>query len=352
VARNDSALTRQELGDPRFYPATGIAARFYGGASMALDSLRNLGLNADVTVIDLGDDPATWGVALRRPEVKDLDLCIGPFHRTAIEQLARVNSRAHIVCPVPQSNKVLLGHPRVSKVTSTRADLIKHAARYTAQRHARDNIILLKPDIGADKDVQEQMARALREALAGQPGRLRDTVLTAKPGRHGLGDLPGKLSAERLNVLVAPSEDVEFVTSLVGKLKPLAKNYRLALVGMESWLGFETVAAEDLDLLGFLFAAGSFVDYEDPRTQAFVTAFRERYGSDADEYAFLGFDVTFYYLRALMTQGTGFAERFQLVRTEPLHLGFRMARAGPENGFRNEYAVMLRQQDLRLVKAP
>jgi len=124
------------------------------------------------------------------------------------------------------------------------------------------------------------------------------------------------------------------------------------LVGLESWLGMETLAASDLDVLSFMHAAASFADYSDVHTQAFVKAFRERYKQDVDEYAFLGFDVTFYYLKALMEYGRSFPDHFAEVRTRPLQMVFRMARTGPENGYRNESAIMLQQQDLKLVKAP
>jgi len=354
IARNDSTLQATTLATegPRYYEPTRIAAQFYGGALLALDSLRAIGLNADVTVLDLGDDARSWNAAMKRPEIAGMDLFIGPFHRTAIEQLSRLNAHAHIVCPVPQTNKVILGQPAVSKVTPTRSDLLKHAARYVALRHARDNVILLRPDIAGEREMQEQMAAALQEALSAQPNRLRDSVVVARPGRRDLGDLQGKLSATQLNVIVAPSEDVELVTTLVGKLKPLAEKYRIVLVGMETWLDLGSVAASDLDLLGYTFAASTFTDLADPRVERFVTAFRERYRTDADEYAFLGFDVTFYFLTALFTQGTGFADHFDQVRTEPLHMGFRMSRTGPENGFRNEHAIMVHQRELQLHRAP
>jgi LysM repeat protein len=348
--RNDSLLAANPH-EKKLYEPTRIAAQFYAGARMALDSLEKLGLRAEVSVVDLGDEPRTWSPALRRAELAKVDLFIGPFHRTAIEQLARSNSRAHIVCPVPQTNKLLLGHPTVSKVTPTRPELIRHAGRYVAQRHAMDRIILLRPDLPAEKEAQDQMARALGDALARQSARGPDSVLVARPGRRDMGDLPGKLHAERLNVIVAPSDDVEFVSHLVNKLKPLAGKYRIKVVGLESWQDMSSVAARDLDLLGFMFPAESFTDHGDPNVQAFVHAFRARYGQDVDEYALLGFDVTFFYGLGLLQFGTAFHQHFNELRTEPLHMGFRMTRTGPEHGFRNEYAVMLEQHELQLRKA-
>jgi LysM repeat protein len=353
IARNDSVLAKASADErPAFYEPTRIAAQFYNGALLALDSLKKLDLHADVEVIDLGDDVKTWNKALRDPGIQEFDLFLGPFHRTAIEQLARINTHAHIVCPVPQSNKVILGMPTVSKVTPTRSDLVKHAARYVATHHARENIILLRPDIATEKDMQEQAHTALNEALATRSERLRDTVLTARPGRRELGDLAGKLDAARLNVIVSPSDDVEFVTTLVGKLKPLATKYRIQLVGMEAWKDMASVAATDLDLLAFTFAASSFADPLDARLRTFTHAYRDRFKTDVDDYALLGFDVTFYYLKALLAEGLTFPDHFSEVHTEPLHMGFRMTRTGPENGFRNEFAIMLQQKDLLLQKAP
>ena len=334
-----------------WYEPTRIAAQFNAGARIALDSLRNLGLNADVLVVDVGDEARTWEAALKRNDLRDVDLFIGPFHRSAIERVITLNPKAHVVCPVPQSNKVILGHPTVSKVNTGRTDLLRFTARYVAQRHGREHVVLLKPDIHADKETQEQVQRWLTEALASVPGRT-DSLPTARPGRRDLGDLPGKLRSDRLNVLVAPSDDVEYLTTLVAKLRPLASDKRILLVGLESWLGMETLAISDLDQLGFTYASATFIDPEDARVQAFANSFSERFQTQADEYALLGFDVTFQYGLALMRFGPRFADRLSEVRTEPLHMGFRMGRTGPENGLRNEYGIMLQLKDLQVVKAP
>lgn len=349
--RNDSVLASSQQGrDARFYEATRIAAQFNAGAMLALDSLKSLGLDAEVFVVDMGEDPRTWSAVMKRPDLKNVDLFIGPFHRSALEQLAKVAPSAHIVCPVPQSNKIILGNPTISKVTATRVDLIRHSARYVVQRHGRDNVIMLKPDIHADREAVDQMHRALNAALSGQAGRSGDSVLVIPTGRRDVGKLVSHFKGDRLNVVVVPSEDLEYVTNVVAILRPMASKQQIALVGLESWSSMETVAATDLGTLGFMYASASFVDYEDPNTQAFVQAFRERFKNDVDEYAFLGFDVTFYYGRMLMAHGRNFPERFASLGQQALHMDFRMARTGPENGYKNEAAVMLKQKGLKLVK--
>lgn len=352
ISRNDSVLAKGSNDGPvAYHETTRIATQFYYGALMAVDSLRAMGLNAEVDVVDMGEDVRSWNAVIKGPTIQEYDLFIGPFHRAAIEQLARANQRAHIVCPVPQNNKVILGMPTVSKVAPGRSDLLKQAARFVANRHAAANIIMLRPDIAGEKETQEQVQRALNEALIQRADRVRDSVLVAKPGKRDLGDLPGKLDANRLNVLVAPSDDVEYVTTLVSKLKPLAAKFKIRLVGSETWYSMASVAITDLELLDLTYASATFFDPNEPRTKAFTARFRDRFHVDVDEDALLGFDVTFFYLKALLTEGLAFPEHFAEIHTEPLHMGFRMTRAGAENGFRNELGIIVEQEDLRLIRA-
>lgn len=350
IDRNDSVLALAEA--KGYYSYTGIATQFYAGARMAIDSLERTGLNADVRVFDMGTDPQVWSAVLKRPEVRDVDLFLGPFHRTAIEELSRVNKHAHIVCPVQQSNKVLLGHPNVSKVVNARADQVQQLARHCAAHHALDNIVLCRPDLPAEKELQEQMARALQDALMAQPSRLPDSVVVARPGKRDITDLVERLDAARMNVVVVPSEDVESVTNIVGKLAPIAGRYRITVYGLNSWLDMGSIEPLDMDKLDLHVPASTFVDHHDPRVSRFIAMFRERFHTDPDDYAFLGFDVAMFYITALMNEGTRFSERFDRVHTQPLQMSFRMTRAGQENGFRNESGVVLEVKDLELRKAP
>lgn len=352
VSLNDSALLRDPL-QPRFHDVSRMAAAFYAGARMALDTLETEGLRADVRVKDSGETPVGWARALRNPGPAGTDLYIGPFHRGAIEQLARSRPDAHIVCPVPQSNRVILGMANVSKVSPARNDLLGVAARYATQGYAHENIVLLRPAISADKEGQEQLFRSLNTSLAEQENCLRDSVLVARPGKRDVSAVLSRLDAKRLNVIVTSCEDVEFVTSLVSSLKRQCEKYRyrIMLIGSGSWLDMETVALEDLDMLQFTFPVQGFADPADKAVRAFVNAYQERYRTDVDEYAFLGYDITRFYAKALMSGLPLTAEGLAQVPYEPLYQGFRYMSAGPENGLRNDHGIMLRQQDLQLMPA-
>ncbi|MBL7962437.1 MAG: LysM peptidoglycan-binding domain-containing protein [Flavobacteriales bacterium] len=348
--RNDSLLAA----DPQArmpLEVTEIAAQFYGGARLALDSLSDRGLRADVLVRDVGTDAKVWGPVLRDAELRRSDIFIGPFHRGAIEELARAVHGSLIVCPVPQTNKIILGRPDVCKVISARADQVQTLARHAARTHARDNLLLVRPDIFSDKEVQDQMSEALQAAYAGMPGRSADSLRTVAPGRRDITAVINALDAARMNALVVPSEDVEFVTTLVTKLALLTEKYRITVYGLSAWLDWESLDPADLDRLNTHVPRSTFVDRSDPRVIAFAQRFRDRFAADAGPYAYLGYDVTMHFLTGLMDLGGKLPDRLDRVSTQPLHMGFQLQRTGPENGFRNTSSVVVRLAGLELQRA-
>lgn len=330
---------------------TEAAVEFYAGALLALDSLKALGFNADVHTMDTGDNAAQWGPVLASDELRGMEIYIGPFHRSAIEALTRVSGGAHIVCPVPQSNKVLLGNPTVSKALSGRPDQLGTMARYIAQHHGTENIVLCFPAIYAERGIQGLMQRELNKALSGVSTQ-RDSVLTVNCGRRDVTAAIAKCVAGKTNVLVVPSEDVEFVTAAVNSLGAVAAKYDLVVFGMNAWTSMANLDVEALMKIDTHLPASSFIEYTDPAVNDFLARYRGRYHNEPGEYAFLGYDVTFYYLAALMRYGATFPQHLSELQERMLHMGFRFDKAGTENGYRNEAAMMLEYKDNGIHLAP
>ena len=351
MTKNDSALSRASAGGKTMYPATDAAVQFYAGALIALDSLAGQGLRVDLSVFEVDDAPGMWSAVQGEPGLRDAELSIGPFYRAATEQFAQRLAGTHFVCPAPLSNKVLLGHPNVSKVQSGRPDQLQQIARYVAARHAHDNIILCSPDNATDKEIRGQVQRTLDEALASQPGRLRDSVLVVNGTKNVMADVIAKLNPAQQNVVVAASEDIEFVTGLVRTLAGLAKEKRIVLIGLSAWMGMETLEAPHLEALKTCVPVSTWIDHEDPAVQRFIREYRERWTNEPQEWAFLGFDVTYFYVTALHRFGPSFPDHFAEVDTRPLHLTFRLRKTGEESGWRNETGTILRYEEAGLRKA-
>lgn len=334
---NDSTVEAQ--GGPS--PITEAAIEFRAGLGLALDTLRKMGLNADVHVFDTGVEPAQWNPLFRSDDVRGMDLYVGPFHRSAVEAMVRAAGGAPVICPVQQSNKVLLGNPTVSKAVGSRTDRIKLMARYIAVKHARDNVLLVKPDIYSERalaQLMEDELKALLPPVAGMPG---DSLQVVACERRNVENVLKQLDPTRRNIVVVPSEDVELVTTVVNKLSAKADKTPITVYGLNTWMDMPSLDISALVKLNVHLPANSFIDRSNSAVNDFVAKYRAKYNNEPGEYAFLGYDVALYYISALMQFGDHFPVHYALVQASPLHMGFRMVKLGPENGWSNGSAVML-----------
>ena len=132
------------------------------------------------------------------------------------------------------------------------------------------------------------------------------------------------------------------------RLEPLAEDKRIVVFGTNAWMNMEPLEAPKLEKLKVALPASTFIDHTAPAVQHFVQAYRDRYNNEPGDYAFLGFDVTYFYLRGLMAFGRALPEHFAEVDARPLHMAFKLNRTGAENGYRNEGGFLLQYQEAGL----
>ncbi len=350
TAAKDTAGGGEEEG--RSSSVTEAAIEFRAGLGMALDTLKARGLDAEVHVFDTGVKPEQWTLLFKSDELRGMDLYIGPFHRAAIEGLVKVSGGAPVVCPVPQSNKVILGNPTVSKAVGGRPERIRHMAGVLASAHGRDNILLLKPDIYKEREVQDLMVRELQHALVSVRGKLRDSLMVVPCTRRDVSAAVAKLDPSRPNILVVPSEDVEFLTTTLAKFSSLVPKYRITVYGLNAWTGLTTLDVAAMMKLNVHVPASAHADLSSPAVNDFIAGYRARYNNEPGEYAYLGYDVALHFIQALMAYGKDFPARSSGPSAQSLYLDFRMAKMGPENGWSNGSAVMLHYTPDGLLPAP
>ena len=92
-----------------------LATAYYMGAKLALDSLANLGFEAEVQIIDTKNDTNAIKKTLESPRMLDMDLIFGPFFGKNAGVLSRwaANNRCRMVCPFATNYEVLKNNPLV-----------------------------------------------------------------------------------------------------------------------------------------------------------------------------------------------------------------------------------------------
>jgi hypothetical protein len=96
------------------------------------------------------------------------------------------------------------------------------------------------------------------------------------------------------------------VSNFIRYARELSFSYPVVVFGQKIWEDYSSLDLEYLMNLRIHFASHSFVDYSREDVKTFVAAYRERFKTEPDAFAFAGYDIGIYYLSALHLYGKNF----------------------------------------------
>jgi LysM repeat protein/ABC-type branched-subunit amino acid transport system substrate-binding protein len=347
-----SSIDQEKLfkGDIQLPAKTNVALQFYEGAMIALDSLKKLHLNAKVFVYDIDDsDSANLMNILKKPELAEMDLMIGPLYGSSFIPFAKF-AKEHeipIVSPFTQVNKILFNNPYVCKVSPSVTLQIEQMANFVVDTFYRENIILVNNGIAKEAALYSSFKTTANKALMSKGLAPADSVKEIL----GLGGIQNVINPTRKNVIVLPSNNQSYVTEFIGKLNVMREKYDIVLFGLQNWTGYDNLDIEYLNNLNLHTPANSFIDYENAPVKTFIRAYREKYKTEPENYSFQGFDVTMYFVTALQKDGEAFLNSLSENRQKYIETSFNFARFPSDSGFENRFVHILQYKDYKLVKA-
>ncbi len=352
VMSKGTSLKPAELHGP-----TRNAIQFYMGAKTAIDSLKKAGLNADIFFYDTAKDTVRLQKLLTSGKLDDADLIIGPFYSTTVQMTVAFASEKNIpvILPVPQNNKVLLNNPHVVKAIASISSKIEGMAEFIVTSHPGANVVLLNSKRKDDEDAYELFRHKYNELVnSGKYPSAKPLKETESTGSSQ--GLKGNMSKSDLNILVAPSKDITFVSSIVTRLVAVRNSYDyyiadFCLFGLDDWEKFNTFDLTYKHRVKLHMAAATFIDYDTLSVNRYIRNFRQQYKTDPEEFAFLGFDVSYTFIAGLMNYGTGLIAACNNMQHEGLSMTFRLEQVGEGNGMENRGVQVLRYDDWDLKKA-
>ena len=335
--------------------------QFYEGARIALDSLVRSGLNVKLFVYDVTEDITPVNNILSGQGFDKMNLIIGPVFKGPFEIVADFarKQRIPIVNPFSKRNDVILDNPWVFKVQPSFYGRLNQMAEYLATTYPEANYIFVHQTKTRDLDTLQFLKDKLlarlytdlpswagREDSLGASGRVTDLFYHLE----GISGLTAKLSAERDNILICVSTQRVFVANIMSYIQPLSRTYKILLTGMPEWMDYNLDLDYAMKLNLHLFAS-EFVDFSDEQVKRYIVNFRYAYENEpsADGHAYEGFDIVFYFLKALMEFGPDFTACLPFLSYDGLQIGFDFHRQG-EGGFENEHVSVFRFENYRLVR--
>ncbi len=316
--------------------------QFYEGALIALDDAAERGVDVKVHVYDAdaGEGLTKTRRILANPEMQKMDLIIGPLFAKGFETVASfaAKNKIPVINPLSQRSGIIQNNEWVVKVQPSNSAGYDNAARTIVRQYSGANFVVMRRNGTENALMAEAFLNSLRRH-AGNPAAVQE-VNYSKEQDAGL---TARLKAGQPNVLFMLTGDKALIPALMRRMNDVREKYDLTVVGLTDWEDME-MDINYLQNVNAHFFTPWFVDYTRPEVLRFVEKFRERFVSEPElsRYAFLGYDLTAYFLDALSTFGPGFLNCVPDFKRQGLSNDFRFFKqegGGYENSSLSVYRL-------------
>lgn len=337
---------RLEEQPEELYAKSEIALQFYEGFLLALDTLKQLGYNVNIKVIDTENRAGKVKGLVETGALKDADLIVGPFYSkvfSEVENYAYQNC-IPLVSPTIKGNNIIKNNPYVFKMIPSEESMVFAMGQYLSQSDSTNNMIL---HYGA-VDEQKLLWR-FRQGL--------ESNVTAGIGfpaydinEAGMDSIRNKLSLTRRNNLIILSNNQVKLAGLIRKVSNWTEDAYIVGFAPNSWTGFKNLEIDHFDALRIHMPTAFFVDYTKLEVEEFVQKFRMKFNGEPNSFAFRGYDVAMHFIKNLDFMKAEGPEFMESVLETGLQSSFGWKQL-PDGGFENTRAKMIDYTNLELKLA-
>lgn len=267
------------------------ALDYYMGMKMALDSLKKLGLAANVHVFDDNSITTSLEEQLNSPQMQSIDLIFSPL----LEKQAKIvatyakDNGIPVVFPVQMPAAIVQMAPNFIAYTTPDPLLIQSLAAQIHQQYQDYTVVLINSPIAADQNLEQQFKTAFGKVATTQSKlKLQEATWATYPKFKPIGGP---------QLLVSFSSDR---AKVVGLLKAAALDSNLLVVGQKEWLDYKELDDPAVRNQPFLVALPSYFNYHAAQIIPFHKTYRKRYNADLTKMSCLGYDLTLHIGKQLL----------------------------------------------------
>jgi hypothetical protein len=319
------------------------ALHFYSGAKMALAEMRGGPVGYNVQVQDTKANANRVNELVRSPGFRDAHLVIGPYLKqnvTAMAESARGMEKV-LISPYSAATGVSTKNPNYVQVNPTLETHLRSLIKHAYNNQQADRIVLV---VGTNPNQQTRLGYIQDEykVLTGDAEVEPLEVLSLDINQQDQTNLDQYLAGRKTVFIVPIYEDESFVANFLRLLYNETRDdfgSNVAVYGLPQWIDFTRINFDYYEGTNVHVSSSVFINKLDPAVRDFRRSFYDEYGALPRDEAYVGYDLTRYFLRMAAEHGTRFQFALEENPEDLLHTSFRFEPVAvvpsdaPGNGF-------------------
>lgn len=339
VMPSDGVVIKKEY---KFYPESKSFLNFYEGVLLAVDSMKNAGMNVELYTFDTEQKKEVVDSLLNMDVFRSFDLIIGPVFPNLQKDVAAFAKlhRIAFISPLSSAGNIEESNPYYLKVNPKKDFFIQKTGDYMKRICLGKNIVFLK--MGDYKYLKESaLIDTLRKkykdpfyTYAGEDQPDFHEYLYSSGELDGLRDI---MKADRQNIVFIPSISEGQLSVAITNLNTLTEEgFPITLIGLSDYQRYKSIQTEYFYHTNLNYLSSYFIDYKSYSVNNFIHKFRNNFFAEPDNFSFQGYDVAFYFMNALKNYGHSFLENLPYLKVELLQDNFIFKKQSETGGYINE----------------
>jgi LysM repeat protein/ABC-type branched-subunit amino acid transport system substrate-binding protein len=317
---------------------------FYQGMLLAIDSLKKTGLSFNLYVFDSGRTEMETKAMLEKPELKDIDILIGPAYTAQIKPMSdfALMNNVKLIIPFSSKSDETKINPNIIQVNTPLVQQYELTANLIAEHFSNKNIIFVrfKTDSYNDKYALGDSVETL----------LKQKNIPFKSVEYStLESIKKELSASQENLIMPLTTNQIALSQILPVLNMLGEKNKISLLGFPEWQTYQSIS-KDLFRLNTYFATPFYIDYKAPDVRNYLAKYRSYYNAEpantSPQYSLLGYDITLFFSQAVARYGHDFERDLdKLDDVKLLQMDFKFKQINPNGGYYNSNIFLINHND-------
>jgi len=321
-------LTDRYLGsEDKVDPNSVWSLHFYSGAKMALNELRGSArVNYNVNVEDTRAKEAKTRQIISGPAFTQAHIAIGPYLKSNVSLMAEAarGRETVLISPYSAAGGISQANPNYVQVNPTLETHMRSLLQHAFQTQRADRIVLVT---GMDPNQKARLGYIQDEykILTGnaQIEPLEEIQVDMNNANTSLREY---LTGRKTVFIVPVYEDESFVANFLRVLYSETRDdfgRNVAVYGLPQWIDFTRINFDYYEGTNVHVSSSVYIDKLNPAVRAFRRKFYEQFAVLPRDEAYVGYDVTRYFLRMAAEHGTRFQYALEANPEDLMHTRFR-----------------------------
>ncbi len=334
------------------YPRSIGFLEMYEGILLAVDTLRSMGMDVNLHVFDIKSDTLELTRLIRRGDLAEMDLIIGPVYSHNLSIMASYAGSLGIpvVSPVPLfNNTALINNPNLF-VANSSIEVPQNTIAKKVSEYYDKNIVFIHADsAGVDPDVKifkEKIINELSNRLPFEEIKFKEFLYYSRSAfdNDSINRLEHALSSKTDNIIIIASEEGPVISETLQEIHGLSKKFPVKVFGYPALRGLENLEPKFIFDLDIVIYSPYWIDYSRRDVRKFNDDFRQKFLTEPSElsYSWLGYDIAYYFLSGLAIHGKDFISHPEIHNPDLLETEFDFQSKSINDGFENQKLFPIR----------